>query len=103
MLNPADPAELSFRVALNYSYLAGAGERRGRYENVRDVLKTRNRVVHGGLNLRSKDAPVIHEHAALAKACLRDALHRFLSDPSLGGNRKLDVDFWLDRIIPPSG
>jgi len=101
LLNPNDRSELSFRVALNYAYLAPAAERRKRYENVRDVQVSRNRVVHGGLNLRSKDAPRLHEHAELAKVCLRDAVVRFLTDKSLIGSRKLDADFWLDRVLPP--
>ncbi|MBL8379965.1 MAG: hypothetical protein JNM79_18995 [Burkholderiales bacterium] len=101
LLNPNDRSELSFRVALNYAYLAPASERRPRYENVRDVQLSRNRVVHGGLNLRSKDAQLLHEHAELAKVCLRDAVARFLTDESLTGSRKLDADFWLDRVLPP--
>lgn len=101
LLNPNDRSELSFRVALNYAYLAPAPERRMRYENVRDVQVSRNRVVHGGLNLRSKDASRLHEHAELAKVCLRDAVVRFLTDESLIGSRKLDADFWLDRVLPP--
>ena len=101
LLNPNDRSELSFRVALNYAYLAPASERRTRYENVRDVQLSRNRVVHGGLNLRSKDAQRLHEHAELAKVCLRDAVARFLTDKSLTGSRKLDADFWLDRVLPP--
>ena len=101
LLNPNDRSELSFRVALNYAYLAPAVERRKRYENVRDVQLSRNRVVHGGLNLKSKDAPRLHEHAELAKVCLRDAVVRFLTDKSLIGPRKLDADFWLDRVLPP--
>ena len=101
LLNPNDRSELSFRVALNYAYLAPATERRKRYESVRDVQQSRNRVVHGGLNLRSKDAPRLHEHAELAKVCLRDTVVRFLTDNSLVGSRKLDADFWLDRVLPP--
>jgi hypothetical protein len=101
LLNPNDRSELSFRVALNYAYLAPTAERRKRYENVRDVQLSRNRVVHGGLNLKSKDAPRLHEHAELAKVCLRDAVVRFLTDMSLVGSRKLDADFWLDRVLPP--
>ena len=102
LLNPNDYAELSFRVALNYAYLGNPNDRRNRYENVRDVQKTRNRVVHGGLNLRSKDAAQIHEHADLAKKCLRDSVTRFLTDGALSGNAKLDTDFWLDRVLPPN-
>jgi hypothetical protein len=101
LLNPNDRSELSFRVALNYAYLGPPSERRSRYEDVRDVQLTRNRVVHGGLNVRSKDAPRLYEHADLAKHCLRDAVVRFLTDESLRGMQKLDADFWLDRIIPP--
>lgn len=101
LLNPNDRSELSFRVALNYAYLAPMRERRRRYENVRDVQVTRNRVVHGGLNLKSKDASRLHEHAELAKVCLRDAVVRFLTDEKLKGAHKLDADFWLDRVLPP--
>jgi hypothetical protein len=101
LLNPNDRSELSFRVALNYAYLAPLRERRKRYENVRDVQVTRNRVVHGGLNQKSKDAARLHEHAELAKVCLRDAVERFLTDKELKGPRKLDADFWLDKVLPP--
>ena len=100
LLNPMDSAELAFRVALNYAFLTGAETRRERYERVRALQKTRNRVVHGGLNLQSPDAAVIHEHAGLAKACLRDSIKSFLLDPTLAGNRRLDADFWLDRVLP---
>jgi len=101
LLNPNDRSELSFRVALNYAYLAPTRERRRRYEDVRDVQVTRNRVVRGGLNQKSKDAPRLHEHAELAKACLRDSVVRFLTDKELKGTRKLDADFWLDKVLPP--
>lgn len=102
LLNPNDRTELSFRVALNYAFLGTPSGRRKRYENVRDVQLTRNRVVHGGLNVKSKDATKLHEHADLAKTCLRDSVTRFLTDESLTGNAKLDADFWLDRVLPPN-
>ncbi|MGB7816091.1 MAG: hypothetical protein WBL28_07055 [Methylotenera sp.] len=101
LLNPNDNSELSFRVALNYAYMGNVDDRRSRYENIRDIQKTRNRVVHGGLNLGSKDAALIHEHATLAKQCLRDCVTRFLMEDAFTSNEKLDVDFWLDRVIPP--
>jgi hypothetical protein len=100
LLNPNDNSELAFRVALNFAHLATAEHRRERYERVRTIQKTRNRVVHGGLNLHSPNAPIIGEHADLAKACLRDAVKCFLLDPGLAGNRTLDAEFWLDRILP---
>ena len=100
VLNPMDSSELAFRVALNYAFLAPPEHRRERYDRVRLLQRTRNRVVHGGLNLQSADAGTIHEHAALAKACLRDVLQSFLLDDSLNGNKKLDADFWLDRVLP---
>ncbi len=100
VLNPMDFSELAFRVALNYAFLAPPELRRERYDRVRLLQKTRNRVVHGGLNLQSADAATIHEHAILAKACLRDVLQSFLLDGSLNGNKKLDADFWLDRVLP---
>jgi hypothetical protein len=101
MLNPNDRDELAFRVALNYAFLGRESERRGRFDSIRDIQKTRNRVVHGGLNLQSKDAVLIHESAEKGKACLRDTVMRFLEDEKLTGNRKLNADFWLDRVIPP--
>ena len=100
VLNPMDSSELAFRVALNYAFLAPPELRRERYDRVRLLQKTRNRVVHGGLNLQSADAATIHEHANLAKSCLRDVLQSFLLDESLNGNKKLDADFWLDRVLP---
>jgi hypothetical protein len=101
LLNPMDSGELSFRVALNYALLGAPEERRARFDRLRSVQKVRNRVVHGGLNLTSPDASTIHEHAQLAKASLRDALKSFLFDPSLRGSRRLDAEFWLDRLLPP--
>lgn len=100
LLNPMDSTELAFRVALNYAYLSAPETRRERYDRVRAVQKTRNRVVHGGLNLASPEAQLVHQHAELAKATLRDSIHSFLRDSTLGGNRKLDAEFWLDRILP---
>lgn len=100
LLNPNDTSELAFRVALNYAFLGMVKDRRVRFERIRDIQKVRNRVVHGGLNLRSKEAPLIHEQATVAKACLRDAIQAFLFDESLSGNRKLDMEFWLDRVLP---
>lgn len=92
-----DRAEISFRVALNYAFLCPIVDRRKRFEDIRDVYKTRSSVVHGGLN---KDASRLYKHAQLAKECLRDALTRFLTDESLTGHKKLDSDFWLDRVLP---
>lgn len=100
LLNPMDSSELAFRVALNYAFLAEPEHRRERYERVRLLQKTRNRVVHGGLGLKSDGAEIIQEHATLAKACLRDVLQSFLLDDSLGGNEKLDSEYWLDRVLP---
>lgn len=100
LLNPMDASELAFRVALNYAFLGPAEHRRERYERVRLIQKIRNRVVHGGLNAQSADAATLHEHAALAIACLRDTLKSFLLDDGLRGNRKLDATFWLDRLFP---
>lgn len=102
LLNPNDSSELAFRVALNYALLSSGSDQRERYELLRSIQKIRNRVVHGGLNSTSPDAALIHEHAQLACSALRDALNRFISDRSLAGNRKLNVEFWLDRILPPA-
>lgn len=102
LLNPMDSSELAFRVALNYAFLSPAEHRRDRYDRVRQIQKIRNRVVHGGLSPQSPDASTLDESAALAIACLRDALKCFLLDDSLRGNRKLDASFWLDRLFPPT-
>lgn len=100
LLNPMDFTELSFRVALNYAFLAEKKDQRKRYDHIKDIQKTRNRIVHGGLKLTGKDATIINEHSALAKQCLRDAISRILNDNAFDGTTKLDSDFWLDRIIP---
>lgn len=100
LLNPSDSSELSFRVALNYAFLGSTNDRRARFDRIRNLQKMRNRVVHGGLNLQSNDASLIHEQAVIAKACLRDSIQSFLFDNSLSGNRKLDADFWLNRVLP---
>lgn len=100
LLNPMDASELSFRVALNYAFLAEEEHRRNRYDEIKKVQKIRNQVVHGGLNLQSPQAQQIHDAAKSGKDLLRDSLKRFLCDPSLMGNQKLTVDFWLNRVIP---
>ncbi len=101
MLNPNDRDELAFRVALNYAFLGSDLERRARFESIREIQKVRNRVVHGGLNLQSKDAALIHQCSEKGKSCLRDTIIRFLDDDKLSGNEKLNAEFWLDRVIPP--
>jgi Apea-like HEPN len=100
LLNPMDSSELAFRVALNYAFLGPPEHRRERYDRVRAIQKTRNRVVHGGLNSQSPDSSTLHEHAELAIAILRDSLKSFLLDAALSGNQKLDANFWLDRLFP---
>jgi hypothetical protein len=102
LLNPMDTSELAFRVAVNYALLGQPEHRRDRYDRVRLIQKTRNRVVHGGLSLQSAQGSIIQEHADLACACLRDALKAFLLIPEFQGNRRLDADFWLDRLFPPT-
>ena len=101
LLNPSDVGELSFRVALNYAYLGEFQERRKRYESLKSVQMTRNKVVHGGLNMSSTNSHLITEHAEIARNCLRDALKHFLFDTSLKDGPKLSAGFWLDRILPP--
>lgn len=101
ILNPSDIGELSFRVALNYAYLDSPSSRRKRYESLKSVQVTRNKVVHGGLNMSSTNSNLIVEHAEIGKSCLRDALKRFLVDPMLKDGPKLSAAFWLDRILPP--
>jgi hypothetical protein len=100
LLRPHGLYETSFRVALNYACLGPTDLRRERYEQVRKIQQTRSALVHGGLNVRSKGAAEVDEHWQLARQCLRDALNRFINDADLQGNKKLDADFWLDRVIP---
>lgn len=102
LLNPNDFGELAFRVAMNYAYLGEPQQRRQRYEKLRGVQSTRNKVVHGGLNANSPNASVIPESAEIARDCLRDTLKHFLFDKTLKiGPKKLTTDFWLDRMLPP--
>ena len=102
LLNPNDFGELAFRVAMNYAYLGEPQQRRQRYEKLKGVQSTRNKVVHGGLNINSPNASAIPENAEIARDCLRDTLKHFLFDKTLkNGPKKLSADFWLDRMLPP--
>lgn len=102
LLNPIDFGELSFRVAMNHAYLGEPQQRRQRYEKLKGVQSTRNKVVHGGLNINSTKASVILENAEIARDCLRDTLKHFLFDKTLkNAPKKLSADFWLDRMLPP--
>jgi hypothetical protein len=100
LLNPMDHAELSFRVALNYSYLWDEPQRRERFDQVRELQKVRNKIVHGGLGLKPKDVQILNAHADQAKRCLRDALQAFLAQESSLADAKLDAEFWLERVLP---
>lgn len=100
LLNPNDSSELAFRVALNYAYLAPEAERRKRFDTLSAVQASRNKVVHGSIKFQNSANEEVASHAATAKECLRDAIGRFLTDPSLCNSPKLDRDFWLNRIIP---
>ena len=101
LLNPMDRDELSFRIALNYAFLGAEETRRSRYDAIRDIQKTRNKLVHGGAKkIAKKETETIGQHAKLGKACLRDTINLFLNDPILSSSKTLDVDFWLDKVIP---
>ena len=101
LLNPSNNPELSFRVALNYASLRSSADRRNGYENIRAIYKTRSKIVHGDVKILSTKAALIHEHAELAKQCLRYAINRFLFDDAFAGTTKLEDAFWEDRVIPP--
>lgn len=97
LLNPIDYGELAFRSALNYAFLGEEPDRRERFENMTKIQKTRNKIVHGGLSLSSKDSSTIHDNAELAKNCLRDCLKKFLINEDF--NKEIDSNFWLERIL----
>jgi hypothetical protein len=99
LLNPMDNAELSFRVALNYAFLGAPPERKKRYYLLKAIQAVRNRIVHGGLNTTSKDADLIHSNATLCKECLREVVMNFLMDENLQIKKKLDAEFWIERIL----
>ena len=100
LLNPMDHAELSFRVALNYSYLWDEPQQRERFDQLRELQKVRNKIVHGGLSLKPKDVQLLTSHADQAKRCLQDALQAFLAQDSSLADAKLDAEFWLERVLP---
>lgn len=99
LLNPRDDRELSFRVALNYAFMGPHNERHGRYVVLKGIQSMRNKVVHGGINMHSKEAAKLAEQADLAKACLRETLNEFLFNPVFShGN--LSADFWTGLVMP---
>jgi hypothetical protein len=99
LLNPRDDRELSFRVALNYAFMGPQKERHDRYVVLKNIQSMRNKVVHGGLNMHSKEAIKLVEQADLAKACLRETLNEFLFNPIFSrGN--LTAEFWTSLVMP---
>lgn len=99
LLNQRNATELSFRVALNYAFLAPPRDRRSRFDEMRAIYDSRSKIVHTGTTGKSRQSANIAEHATSAKACLRNILHDFLTDPMLAGEKK-DTEFWLQRIMP---
>ena len=100
LLKPADADELNFRVALNYAFLGPPECRRQRFDEIRDIQKLRNKIVHGSTRHRGPEAEErLGKAAEAAMNALRDALKRFITDPSLQGNKPLDAEFWLKRLF----
>jgi len=103
LLKPKGTGDLAFRVAMNYAFLSPvADERKKRFEEISEIQKSRNSIVHAGHGLRSGAAAEISRTAELGKACLRDAINRFLHDKDFLSGRELSADFWADRIFLPS-
>ena len=100
LLKPADADELNFRVALNSAFLGPPECRRQRFDEIRDIQKLRNKIVHGSTRHRGPEAEErLGKAAEAAMNALRDALKRFITDPSLQGNKPLDAEFWLKRLF----
>jgi hypothetical protein len=92
-----DRQELTYRVKLNYAFLAPFSERRDRISELNELYAWRGKVVHGSAGDASVEA--LQAVAKKGKAALRDVITRFLRDPTLRKDAKLDNDFWIDRIV----
>jgi hypothetical protein len=101
LLEPRDYGELNFRVALNFALLGGVKGRRLRYEQMDQVLKARNALVHGGGMSSARSQSALSEAAASACVLLRDALQK-IRELSAGSEiPKLDKDYWLTQLLGP--
>ncbi len=94
--------ELTFRVQLNYAFLADPEHRAARVATIKQLYKMRNKIVHGLIRTPNADVRAMVEASGAGIPALRDALLRFLRDPILRTKgHKLDDDYWLGRIVGP--
>lgn len=99
LLNPIENSEKTFRVSLNFALLGDKSERMERYRTLKDIQNTRNEIVHGGANLKSKHASKIYEHAELAKKYLREVILVFLKTEILRKTTTLKAEYWLEKMF----
>lgn len=101
LLEPRDYGELNFRVALNFALLGEVTGRRLRYEQMEQVLKARNALVHGGGMSSARSQATLSEAAVSACTLLRDALQRICELSAGSGVPELDKDYWLTQLLGP--
>lgn len=89
--------ELTYRVKLNYAFLAPLQERRARVSELNELYKWRGKIVHGSAG--NADRAELHNAASRGKIALRYAIQQFLRDPALRKDAKLDNEYWIDRIV----
>jgi hypothetical protein len=99
LLAPRASGELSFRLALNYSLLGDARQRRKRFDEMADVLEVRNMLVHGATMTSAKDQSRLSDAAYLACTLLRDALQSVCKFSTEHGVPKLDKEYWLTQLL----
>lgn len=100
ILNPMDDRELSFRIALNYAFLFQEEQRREKFEELSRIQKFRNRIVHGGMKVNDpKQMEGLAEVLQIAKEGLRNCIKMLIFELEIGNEKKLDANFWLDRVM----
>ncbi len=100
ILNPMNYMELSFRVALNYAFLFPEARRREKFDELSSIQKFRNDIVHGRWKANDpKQMEGLAEVLQIAKEGLRSCIKMLIFELEIGNEKKLDANFWLDRVM----
>lgn len=96
LLTPADTStDMTFRIATYFAMIGEKSEFKQRYDQMKDVFKTRGKIVHGGTDQHAKLA----EQSNLATAFAKEAILWCLEHPKLPNLPKIEDTFWQDYLF----
>jgi Apea-like HEPN len=103
LLNTEKSGEVALRIPMNFSTLVEPELKFKHFQELRDLYSLRSKIVHGNSNSDSfkvGEANVtLQEAAQTARHLLRLALHKFVSDPFLRGEEKLNSRVFEERYF----